>query len=333
MTKRIDKLLKVSNKLNKVSDSVTYNGNIKYHYASLETALKILEKDSLRLTNSRFLNDDSEEKMLGDDWIDLNNYKCDNYIFCVCDDGDQLSQWRGYCPNGGVSIGLCMNQIINFSVLFSNSETENISTVNCAIPVYYTSDDDIEKNEIIIGNAARAENLTISDFVPYIKNNKFYEEKESRIVFSNYDGKFDECVRFRTAENGIQIPYLEVRCGNVEKNMASIIFDMSKEHIKSFIDNRQSPTQDIYIPQCKNQKVIYEMVKSVYRELQSVAPMLYADINIFCEGHLPVSDIWVAPTYDRQRTKESLERFCKSKYWLSEVKVHTSTIPFIHPNK
>lgn len=315
-------------------EHISNRNKIKYHYAPLETVFKILETDSIRLTNSRFSNDESEEKMLDSKNKKIKDYTADNYIFCVCDEGDQLSQWRGYCQNGGAAIGLSVDNIKDYSVLFANSDIECVSSVNCAIPVVYADAKECEitykRIESKLAENEFKEKIDIKDIIPYIKNDRFYEEKESRIVFSNIDKDYDCCVRFRETANKILVPYILVKFGHSERNIASLKFDFSDEAIEQFIRNRSNPVE-IIIPQGKNQEKIYQAVKQKYNKMREESITLNPNMYIYCEGHLPVKKIFVAPTYDRDRTVESIKRFCKSRYWLSEVEVEASKIPFIPP--
>lgn len=319
---------------NKCEKSTGYDKGIKYHYAPLDTIFKILETDSIRLTNSRFSNDESEEKMLGQDWENNENYNADNYIFCVCDEGDQLSQWRGYCPNGGASIGLSVDAVNDYSILFADSSIECISTVNRAIPVIYADPNNCDITYKRIKNKLDelSSDIDITDVIPYIKNDRFDEEKESRIVFSNIDNDYDNCIRFREADNKIQIPYILVKFGHTEKDIVPATFNFSDSAIEKFINNRRNPIE-IIIPQGKNQEKIYKAVKEKYRKMREKDSKGNPKVYIFCEGHLPIKRIYVSPTYDRERTVESITRFCKSRYWLSEVEVKASDIPFIPPTR
>lgn len=58
-----------------------------------------------------------------------------------------------------------------------------------------------------------------------------------------------------------------------------------------------------------------------------------AHMRIHCEKHLPIRKIMVAPTYDRERTAEKIKRYCWSNYWLRDVDVTYSQIPFIPPSE
>ena len=56
-------------------------------------------------------------------------------------------------------------------------------------------------------------------------------------------------------------------------------------------------------------------------------------LRIRCEGHLPIRQIMVAPTYNRDRLVEKIKRYCWSNYWLRDVDVVASQIPYIPPSE
>ena len=51
-------------------------------------------------------------------------------------------------------------------------------------------------------------------------------------------------------------------------------------------------------------------------------------MSIICQGHLPITKITLAPTSDKELLKKKLEIFCKSKYWLRNVEICTSKLPY-----
>ena len=62
-------------------------------------------------------------------------------------------------------------------------------------------------------------NIELEDILPYLKNSIFFEEKESRMVFSNIDGRLSKCIHFRILQNGVKVPYIIVKAGNIGKCM------------------------------------------------------------------------------------------------------------------
>jgi hypothetical protein len=100
--------------------------DILYHYCSTEAFHSIISGRSLRLSGLSFSNDYLEGKLarqlIGDlcdqsgfdayqkkrveDLLTLIDQYFDGHGFCLSEDGDVLSQWRGYANNGnGISIG------------------------------------------------------------------------------------------------------------------------------------------------------------------------------------------------------------------------------------
>jgi hypothetical protein len=50
---------------------------------------------------------------------------------------------------------------------------------------------------------------------------------------------------------------------------------------------------------------------------------------VICDGHLPIRSIKIAPMIDQKRIVEQVKRFCQSKYWLMDVEVSASNIPYV----
>lgn len=89
-----------------------------YHYTDSTTALKILAEQELWMTHTDYLNDLNEGKELKErievhlehkqavKVLDFLDSIMEAYACSFSEDGDLLSQWRGYCPTGnGFSIG------------------------------------------------------------------------------------------------------------------------------------------------------------------------------------------------------------------------------------
>ncbi len=97
-----------------------------YHYCSNDTFLKIITGSSIHLSSLSISNDRMEGKLVIDlmkEWASKNinpeplrrdflmlveniNSRYDGLGFCLSEEGDLLSQWRGYADDGkGISIG------------------------------------------------------------------------------------------------------------------------------------------------------------------------------------------------------------------------------------
>lgn len=307
-----------------------------YHYTSIETLFIMLENDTLRFSNLRLSNDFSEEKLLGEKWLSENNFIENNYFFCVGEAEDLLSQWRGYCVNGGVAIGFDISKSNKYCALYSNfKETKKYENVYCmAVPVLYTQ---INYNnarngahqiiemieEIIEEDKSDYTLLNKKDFVPYIKHYAFHEEQERRLLINNSNNNFSNCIGFRTLPNGTKSSFIDVKCGIIEESSNEDISDLK---IKEIIDNNEYK-ETIIIPICKNQEELY---LSVYKYIKLDKKYTSdGEIRIFCDGHIPVRSIKIGPMPDQERIKEQVQIFCKSKYWLQDVEISISTIPYI----
>lgn len=303
------------------------------HYTSFQSAFAIMDSDSFWASNVRFSNDSMEEKILqSDDSIE----ERDDYILCYCMEDDMLSQWRGYCHNGGVAIKFHIQYMEEYSILHADyDETGNyVLYRNAPLPVMYMnnhrcSPKSIKENLMREIEVSQNKEITIEDMLPYLKNGYFYEEKEARMIFSNKNGDLSKCIRFRTLEDGIKVPYIVVKFGDAGKmngRCETRISDYTWEEVR----RRMEPGGAIWIGEGYDQERVYnEMVQHV--EELCKANNCNKKVTILCKGRWPIESITVAPSYDRERKAEQIRRYCKSKYWLKRVEVKKSNIPYIQP--
>lgn len=310
--------------------------NTKYgfcHYTSFPVLFNILEGNEFWAANVRFSNDAMEERMLRLDNLNAR----DDYIICFCSEDDMLSQWRGYCHNGGAAIKLNLAYPQTYSVLHSDFDKTGNHVVyeNTPLPVVYLnpkSDVDITRNRVqnTINSNKYSKDVSLEDLLPYMKNGYFYEEKELRLVFSNIDGNLSKCIRFRTLSDGVKVPYIVVRCGNAGKMKGNCRTDVVV-YDEDYIQEQADEGKAIWIEEGFDQEAkYYEIMKRV--EGLEKKGKVRRPIQVFCKGRLPVEKITVAPTYDRERKAEQIKRFCMSKYWLNKVQVEISKIPYIQPS-
>lgn len=300
-----------------------------FHYTSIPVLFDILENDSMWISNTRFSNDNTEERMLG-----LQSEKeYDDYMACFCDKGDQLSQWRGYCFNGGASIEFELNSPQQYSILHSDYEKsgEYELVYNTPIRVIYISEKQVKEALETISVTCNYDKDKIEKTVPYWKNDKFEEESESRLVFSNRDGRFSKCIRFRTLKNGAKVPYMIMKMGDIglfSRNCQSDKIDLGYLH-----ELYERGGRYIMIPEGNNQEKLFNETNEVVKEYNKRFSKKASYMRIYCAGHLAVKEIRLAPTYDRERLMEKVKRFCQSKYWLKNVEVSFSEIPYIPPSE
>ncbi|MDE7322603.1 MAG: DUF2971 domain-containing protein [Lachnospiraceae bacterium] len=204
-----------------------------YQYRTLDNFWAIIESDSFWATNARFSNDQEEQhlgmeklrEVLGDN-IKENQSLGDFYIVCFCDENDKLSQWRGYAAEG-VSIGFDFNNIRPFYIKEKNEDKYRRVYNSCYKVQYineHTSKDIFaDKFDLNLSdNENNYENIRrqAADIIAYVKHDGFYEEAESRLVFSERDTDLSDCIQYRNVGN-IKVPYIVVKAGDIEKRKCS----------------------------------------------------------------------------------------------------------------
>lgn len=213
-----------------------------YQYRSLESFWSIIESDSFWATNARFSND-NEEQLLGQEKIwellkDIEGQRTkeiqgDCYIVCFCDDGDRLSQWRGYA-NEGVAIGFDFRNIRPFFIKkkeIDREKEEYLCIYNSCYEVQYVTEK-TSKYEFadkfrlsISGDKSNIQLLKkkAQDVIPYVKHHGFKEEAESRLMFSDNDSTdLKKCIHYRNID-GLKVPYIIVKAGDKKKKKTCII--------------------------------------------------------------------------------------------------------------
>jgi hypothetical protein len=128
-----------------------------------------------------------------DGWRRIQSRPCGVYICSLTENPNQLSQWRGYCPNGGVSIGFDSNElhlsmvprgVITAKVCYRREDQERIVD---GILDYLLFDEVPEAYQ----DASRAESLQeefhclLSMGAPLFKHPGFMEEAEWRLIYSD----------------------------------------------------------------------------------------------------------------------------------------------------
>jgi hypothetical protein len=153
------------------------------------------------------------------------------YVVSFTEEGDLLSQWRGYCATGGFSIGF------DFKLLSKIAKNYNSFLVPC---VY---DFKIQKQiveELLVSynkiyneslkynsknNPDELANKISNEFIicllaiaPMLKHESFKEEKEWRIVNINLRRMPHVDIKFRANESNI-IPYIEISLCQSDKEV------------------------------------------------------------------------------------------------------------------
>lgn len=207
--------------------------DILYHYTTQQGLISIVTRAELWATKIQYMNDSTEfrlAKILATDRINKRLQEEKNpetrekllkldeasgspnlnvFVACFCEEGDLLSQWRGYSGNHGFSIG------VEGKRLAQNTNSEGFTFARC---IY---DQDLQSQIIDEGITAALEktdpyywfsfNNFLSKVGALFKNALFHEEREWRLV-SGMTSVMHEKVGFRPGRSTIN-PYLAVPLG------------------------------------------------------------------------------------------------------------------------
>lgn len=259
--------------------------------------------------------------------IDTNNIE--EYIKEIENDLDNMSKEQKH--------------IFKYSLLCNDSDDSKNYYLyeNYPISVFYRDKASLIQNEQIIDSMLQPirNKLSISNYmvVPYLKDIGFYQEKETRLAFINSGDRLQKCIKFRKNDDGTKTPYIEVKFGDMDLNNRPCEFvkrqrgeserDAVIRRIKEYPLAAKSGKTPIIIPQGYNQEEIYNIVEDVIN-----TEFKDDDYKIICQGHLPITKITLAPTFDSTVHKKKLEIYCKSKYWLRSVEICESKIPYKYIN-
>jgi hypothetical protein len=204
------------------------NPELVYHYTSFEALFSIVngikdDEATLFLTHAQYMNDINEvhieiRKFFEDlptnvrsgvsNFLPLDSL-FDFFSFSIlsfCKKGNQLNQWRVYCPEGGVSIGFDKSMLVAdglqeciYDKKIKKEIFEELS--NKVNDEYYSSTS--KDKSVIVRNAIFSYLHELSKF----KNEHFKEEKEYRLVLIHNNNSALDNQKFRIRNNRI-IPYV-----------------------------------------------------------------------------------------------------------------------------
>lgn len=96
-------------------------------------------------------------------------------------------------------------------------------------------------------------------------------------------------------------------------------YDQSK--FKEFEYGAHAAENSVIISQGKQQDKVFHAVHEI---VQEIAP----SIPVWCEGHLPIRSITIGPCTHQREAEEDIRHYCRHVYWLRDVEIKSSTIPF-----
>lgn len=280
-----------------------------------------------------------------------------SFMVCFCEEPNILSQWREYARNG-VSIELALNYLSLYTIHNLTNDNDYITAVNMPKRVIYIDEKDLLaiKNSIHYKKFSELENIMESSatLVPYIKHKGFEEEKEVRFIFSNTNNYLRKQIDYLDRK-GMKVPVIkimpyqgsdqEVRIyanfnlkerleekGIDTSNLINRIFsidEISDDHSKNYFlgyFNGNRNKKIVFITNNANNK---EEQEQVYNQLMiAIHKIELIDIDVQCEGFLPIKSIMIGPCKQQNEIKRGVEEYLKRFYCWRNVKVVTSDIPY-----
>lgn len=178
--------------------------DVLYHYCGVDSFMEIVKNKTLRLSYLAHANDfleiqwaknliiDQFKKVFGKielgHMIIFKEAKLDYYAFCLSEEEDKLSQWRGYADDGtGIAIGFDFNVLLNY---LKEKKVDQYISLNKIVynPKKQISliKEEIEKRgNYIVKQPLLKEVGEI--YEPIFKNNAFKEENEWRLILKSED--------------------------------------------------------------------------------------------------------------------------------------------------
>ena len=310
------------------------------------------------------------------------------FMICFCGQRDLLSQWRGYAKEGieivfdfskglygqkeGFSAYHCFSIMNNddnkdkgegyqseISVLKNGVKEEELYFMGAILApyhVFYTDNTDFadqmieDKVKLLCKDSQEMLQQRINRLIPYIKNDKFVEEDEYRLIFdlnTLMQGTQHQMLgqKYVNLEvDGVRKPNIRVKFGNQldsQKAVTQIYYcdndleEMLKElqrdlniegvHVELVNNKIKFPMEkkEMLISYGKFQEEIYIMIR---QRLQQQSPAI-ENVKIWCDGHLPIRQIIVGPSRDAEYMANSIREYIKTKYWMNDIEVKLSGIP------
>ena len=197
----------------------------------------------------------------------------------------------------------------------------------------------------------------ILELIPYIKHIGFEEVEEHRwlirnkrdAAFSHLEYKLDDVVSY--SNESFPRPYIKVKfaCDNyptkikvicANENTYSKIYETIVDRISRYNNREKNPLPieieyicsknlSTQIVIGRNEKTIQQKLFNIIDGLNNSKKLGDNRIPIWCDGHLPIRSITVAPCIDQQRIIETLKHQCEHRYfWMRYVTIKGSDIPY-----
>ena len=206
-------------------------------------------------------------------------------------------------------------------------------------------------------NDIQSKRQAVLDLIPYIKHAGFCEEEEHRLLIKNplnygkpyTEYKLDSVIQY--ADKSVPSPYVKVNfnnpicCTNTRvlcntENEFYKISDLIKQKIEKYNgicdDKLSTEVEYVHINDSKSQIIIGRQKQEKQRDLFNIVDGINKTtkfngtvLPIWCDGHLPIRSITVAPSLDQRRIIDAIKHQCEHKYyWMRYVEVKGSDIPY-----
>lgn len=224
-----------------------------YHYTSQAGLLGMMDSKSLWFTDMLYMNDSEEYHYAAAVVKEIIEKNYDKYLmsgltnqyylrskhlftFSLSAKRDTLSQWRGYCPNGGYSIRFTENDLADLisrpylkfkKCIYNKEDIEKLVLEQIVMTTeenyYKMMETDISRESS--GKARSGMPYEIAkrayNFLPFIKHPSFEEEEEWRFVTdttqdSEHEMMFSQQLKAREGKNSL-IPYIAIPIGSQEE--------------------------------------------------------------------------------------------------------------------
>lgn len=269
--------------------------SILYHYTSGDGVLGIVESDSIWATRIQYMNDSKElsyalrlarllvlkKRDMADDELIVSicngidrflegASRLNIYVACFSEDGDSLSQWRGYCPPGfGYSLGFdrsVIDRIGMKSGFYLKNFIYDLSVQRNLIFDWIDTSIDVLSNDYYVKNGKPnyyeiCSRLILDGFLkfaPYLKHPSFKEELEWRLVARISEN--EDRIKLRSGKSML-IPYVQINLNlnsqesplyyikvgpspHIELAMESLLNLYKKVNIKGSITHTDTPYRD-----------------------------------------------------------------------------------------
>lgn len=323
-----------------------------YHYTSVHGFFKICESVNFRATQINYLNDSSEYTDAQELFMDeLNKIKTENieksvselidqlksqykqgnpilndqqvYVISFSEKCDDLSQWRAYCQNGGIHLGMDSNELKRIANIQTKNEPK-FKLVRCE---YNENKKRNIINEFITSfinnHLSRKELLNrIAQISCAFKHEKFEPEAEWRLVHANIEWETEQetdetrrshstvsihkHMKFYTRDDML-IPYIEF----------SLNPEVDNTELHEDLDLLESKANDMLLNIMKQQEENVganqdDVMKS--SNLDAEYRSLYSQIGDRTRLPKPLRGILIGPGgYDSKLLKSSIYNYIQTK--------------------